>query len=218
MRRNKIPASIQVFEKFYQEYDNWFTRNKWVYRSEIEAIRKLIPNNGLGLEVGVGTGRFSNPFGIKIGIDPSKRMGYIAKKREINFVCGVGEQLPFRKEKFDFVLNVTTICFVKEPFITLKEIKRILKVGGLVIIGFIDKNSELGKLYEFKKDESKFYKSAKFYSIERMQKWLDKLSFSDFSIYQTIFHNLNEINTIEPIKEGYGEGGFLVLRAKKIEK
>jgi len=216
--RYKFPESIQIFEKFYQEYDNWFIRNKWVYRSEIEAIRKLIPKHGLGLDVGVGTGRFSFPFGIKIGIDPSKMMGLIAKKRGINIFCGVGEQLPFRKEIFDFVLIVTTICFVKEPLITLKEIKRILKIGGSIIIGLIDKNSELGKLYESKKDESKFYRIAKFYSAERMKKWLNRLSFSDLTIYQTIFHNLNEINTVEPIKEGYGKGGFLVFKGKKQKK
>ena len=218
MRFNKITASIQVFEQFYQEYDNWFTRNKWVYRSEIEAVRKLIPKHGLGLEVGVGTGRFSTPFGIKIGIDPSKRMGFIAKKRGINFICGVGEQLPFRREIFDFVLNITTICFVDEPFMTLMEIRRILKVGGSVIIGFVDKNSELGKFYESRKEESKFYKPAKFYSVEGVKKWLNRLSFSDFSIYQTIFHKLNEITTIEPIKKDYGEGGFLVLKARKNKK
>ncbi|WP_455277130.1 class I SAM-dependent methyltransferase [[Eubacterium] cellulosolvens] len=216
--RYKIPESIQIFEKFCQEYDNWFSRNKWIYRSEIEAVKKLIPKHGLGLDVGVGTGRFSFPFGIKIGIDPSKMMGLIAKKRGINIICGVGELLPFRKEIFDFVLIVTTICFVKEPLITLKEIKRILKIGGSIIIGFIDKNSELGKLYESKKDESKFYRTAKFYSAEKMQKWLDMLSFSDLTIYQTLFHNLNEINTVESIKEGYGKGGFLVFKGKKQKK
>jgi len=34
--------AIQVFETFYERYDKWFTRHEWVYRSEIEAISRLV--------------------------------------------------------------------------------------------------------------------------------------------------------------------------------
>ena len=37
----------------------------------------------------------------------------------------------------------------------------------------------------------------------------------DFSFTQTIFHNLKEIRDMEPIRQGYGEGSFVVIRAKK---
>jgi len=207
--------SIQVFEKFHRQYDRWFTRNKSVYWSEVEAIRRLIPKDGRGLEVGVGTGRFSTPFGIEIGLDPSRRMGFLAKKRGIQVVCGVGEYLPFGDETFDFVLNVTTICFVQDPYATLKETRRVLKNHGSVIIGFVDGDSKLGRFYESRKSESRFYGSAKFYSVEDLRRWLIELCFNDFSIHQTIFRFPHEVNSIEPIKEGYGEGGFIALRAKK---
>ena len=210
-----FPETIQVFERFHWQYDRWFMRNKWAYRSEIEAVKKLIPRKGLGLEVGVGTGRFSTPFGIDVGLDPSRRMVSIAKKRGINVICGVGEHLPFQEKIFDFILNVTTICFVEDPFMTLKETERVLKKGGSVIIGFVDKYSELGKLYEEKKRGSRFYKLAKFYSVDDVQRWLTRLSFTNFSIYQTIFQDLNEIESMEPVKEGYGEGGFIAFKATR---
>jgi hypothetical protein len=38
----RIPDTIQVFEKFHNRYDKWFTRHQWVYRSEIEAISRLV--------------------------------------------------------------------------------------------------------------------------------------------------------------------------------
>jgi hypothetical protein len=44
---------------------------------------------------------------------------------------------------------------------------------------------------------------------------LKKAGFQDLSFSQTIFHNLDEIKKIEPIKEGYGEGSFVVIKAVK---
>jgi hypothetical protein len=34
--------AIQVFETFYERCDKWFTRHEWVYRSEIEAISRIV--------------------------------------------------------------------------------------------------------------------------------------------------------------------------------
>jgi hypothetical protein len=55
----RTPDTIQVFENFHNRYDKWFTRHQWVYRSEIEAVSKLTPQEGLGLDVGVGIARES---------------------------------------------------------------------------------------------------------------------------------------------------------------
>jgi len=213
----KVPATIQVFDKFYRRYDAWFRRNKWVYTSEIEALGGLIPRDGLGLEVGVGSGRFSTPFEVKVGLDPSTKMASMAKKRGINVICGVGELLPFKEETFDFVLNVTTICFIRNPWKALEETRRVLRKRGAAIIGFIDRNSQLGKSYEAKKTVNMFYGLARFYSVDDIKKMLVGLSFVDFSVCQTLFRDINQINALEPVKEGHGEGGFVVLGAIKGE-
>lgn len=39
----------------------------------------LLPNIGKGVEIGVGTGRFSAPLGIKLGVDPSWEMSKLAR-------------------------------------------------------------------------------------------------------------------------------------------
>jgi hypothetical protein len=57
-------GSIEIFEKHAQEYDEWFDKNKPVYESEILALKDLIPREGTGLEIGVGTGRFATLLGI----------------------------------------------------------------------------------------------------------------------------------------------------------
>ena len=106
-------ANKNPFENYAQRYDNWFDKNKFIYESELQAIKELLPRNKNGLEVGVGSGRFASPFAIKLGVDPSKILGKIAKKRGIEVIEGVTESLPFPDSQFDFVLMVTTICFWK---------------------------------------------------------------------------------------------------------
>jgi SAM-dependent methyltransferase len=211
----RIRDTIQVFERFHKRYDEWFTRYKWVYRSEVEALSRLIPKGGLGFDVGVGTGRFAAPFRLAVGLDPSGAMVSLAKKKGIEVVCGVGENVPLVAETFDFVLLVTTICFVEDPRATLKEARRVLKDHGSVIVGLVDKNSSLGRSYESGKEASVFYRAATFYSVDQVRDWLAELCFEDLVAYQTIFRPLGRIERLEPIREGYGQGGFVALRATK---
>lgn len=70
--------NIRPFEKYYQEYERWFEKNKYVYQSEIDAIKDLMPDFRKGIEIGVGSGRFAVPLGIDLGLEPSARMRDIA--------------------------------------------------------------------------------------------------------------------------------------------
>jgi len=204
------------FEKYPIRYDNWFERNKLAYKSELKAIEKLLPKNGQGVEIGVGTGRFAAPLGIKIGIDPSKKMLEIAQRRGIRVINAVAENLPFNDNTFDFVLMITTICFLDDIEAAFKEAYRVLRPRGSLIIGFIDKNSKLGRQYQQRKDSNVFYKIANFYSVHDVVFYLKKAGFGNFSFVQTLYHKPSEITEIEPIKEGYGEGSFVVIRAIKM--
>lgn len=212
---NKIMKKKNPFENYAQEYDDWFEKNKFIYESELQAIKELLPKSKNGIEVGVGSGRFAYPFAIKLGVDPSKELGKLAKERGIEIIEGVAESLPFPDSQFDFVLMVTTICFLEDIETALKEVYRVLKSGGSLIIGFIDVESPLGKFYEEHKHESNFYKYAKFYSVNEVKLHMKNAHFKDFHIRQTLFHPLNELKHIDPVKEEYGEGSFVVVKGFK---
>lgn len=56
------------FESHHVRYDNWFVRHAAAYHSELLAVRAQLPWQGLGLSIGVGTGRFAASMGVQVGI------------------------------------------------------------------------------------------------------------------------------------------------------
>jgi len=152
------------FVSHHKRYDLWFERHPAAWQSELLAIRDLQPRQGLGLSIGVGSGRFAAPLGVQIGIDPASEMLAYAEKRGVTTVRAIAEALPFANDSFDYVLSVTTICFVDNVNTLLQEAKRILQPGGLLILGFIDRETKLGQQYLSHQAENVFYRDATFYS------------------------------------------------------
>lgn len=99
------------------------------------------------MEVGIGSGQFAIPLGVDTGIEPSKEMRKLAQAKGLDAIEGIGEKLPFNNENFNFVFINTTICFFDNPEKALKEAYRVIKKNGFIVIGFIDKDSKLGKKY-----------------------------------------------------------------------
>ncbi|MCK5188727.1 MAG: methyltransferase domain-containing protein [Methylococcales bacterium] len=207
-------AKIMPFESFSEIYDDWFENNTDKYIAELRALRCFIPVNGHGLEVGVGSGKFSDPLGIKIGVEPSPKMAEKARKLGIQVLPGIAENLPISNSTFDFVLMVTTICFVDDLKKAFQEGFRVLKKEGFIVIGFIDKESELGKVYRANKDKSKFYKIAEFFSTEEVLACLSEAGFVGFETKQTIFSG----NETKRLENGFGTGSFVAIKGLKINK
>lgn len=206
---------ILPFQKYTARYEKWFEDNHWVYQAELKAVKCLLPEGQYGVEIGIGTGRFAEPLGVEIGVEPSSYMREVAQKRGIKVLDGVAEKLPLKNSIFSFVLMVTTICFVDDIDKSFEEAFRVLAKGGYFIIGLVDRNSPIGQIYFRHQKSNVFYKEATFYSAEEVLEIMKKTGFDDFSFRQTIFHNLSKITKHETIKSGYGEGSFVVIRGKK---
>jgi ubiquinone/menaquinone biosynthesis C-methylase UbiE len=208
-------AKIAPFERYSAEYEAWFEDNRIVFESELRAILEQLPKNREGCEVGVGSGRFAAPLGIRFGIDPSQKMRELARNKGITAINGVAEKLPIDDGRFGYVLMVTTICFLDDIKKSFREAYRVLKPGGHLIIGFIDKNSPVGMVYQQHKNQSKFYGVATFYAVDEVIFYLKKAGFQNLKFRQTIFQSLDKIKNLEPVKKGYGEGSFVVVKALK---
>lgn len=206
---------ITPFENHLALYEAWFVNNPLVFKAELNAVKSLLPAGDFGIEIGVGTGRFASRLGIAFGLEPSACMRSMAAKRGIQVLSGVAEELPLQSAIFDFVLMVTTVCFLDNPYQAFREAHRILKKNGCLLVAFVDRTSPLGKLYETSKQRSDFYREATFYSANEIVEIMEPTGFSRFTFQQTLFHGLAETSADEPVLPGYGKGSFVVLRGEK---
>ncbi|MBN1423446.1 class I SAM-dependent methyltransferase, partial [Candidatus Fermentibacteria bacterium] len=137
--------NIEQFDKYSDRYDEWFERHRDFYHAELEAIRQVMPSlPARGLDVGVGSGQFAVPLGIRIGVEPSEKMASKAERQGIRVFRHVAEKPPLSVPEFDLVLMVTTICFVDDILKAFQEAFRVLKPHGCLIVGFVDRETELG--------------------------------------------------------------------------
>lgn len=212
---DKVPPMSKKtpFDKYSSRYDEWFDKNADIYHTELETIRQLIPDfKGEALEVGVGTGKFAVPLGISVGVEPVENMAIKAERHGIQVFRHIAESLQFPDCRFDLVLMVTTICFVDDILKSFREAFRVLKLRGCIIVGFVDKESDLGKQYNDKRNTSVFYKDATFFSTQEVCKYLLEAGFSKLSCKQTLIPGM----ALEVIQDGFGKGGFVAIKGYKL--
>lgn len=202
-----------LFDDHHRRYEEWYVNHGAAYCSELLAVRALLPRQGHGLEIGVGTGRFAAPLGVQVGIDPSPAMLEYARERGIHAVQGFAEQLPFADQSFDYALSVTTVCFVANIHAMLREARRIIRPDGCLILGFVDRGSELGRRYLDAQAGSVFYRNTTFYSAKEMEQLLLDHGFPCQEWVQTLSAPLSDIVEIEPFRAGHGNDAFVVVKA-----
>ena len=75
------------------------------------------------------------------GIDPDEAMLITARTRAANagvratFLEGRAERLPFPDASFDMVVSITVLCFVPDAGSVLREMARVLRPGGRLVLG-----------------------------------------------------------------------------------
>lgn len=202
---------IDHYQKSWKDYDEWFDTHQALYQSELATLEKAVPP-GVGLEIGVGTGRFAAPLGVRFGLDPAINMLRLAKKRGIQVVQGLGENLPFKNESFHFIQIVFVLEFIDNPFHFLKEAARTLRQNGALILGFIDRDSQWGRYYARDPSHRKHFHPP---SVEEIIKIFKETSLQFQEAYQTLFQPPPDSSKKEEPKSGFGEGGFVVFKAIK---
>lgn len=206
--------NTSIFESDAQDYDSWFDRHAEIFQNEYMALQKLVPKEGIGIEIGVGTGRFAKKLNISVGVEPAHSMAQMALARGITVIKASAEDLPFHNQTFDFALMITTDCFLSNIPKAFNEVNRILKKNGSFIIGMIEKESELGKKYEVQKTTNPWYKDSHFHSVQEITGLLEQAGFTQFEYRQTLFSADEKITEPQP---GFGNGSFVVIRSKRMK-
>jgi ubiquinone/menaquinone biosynthesis C-methylase UbiE len=138
-----------------EEYERW--RESFLgaltERIEEDVIFRLTGDLGGKslLDLGCGDGAYSIAAfqrGARVsGVDISDAMLESARRRatacdaSVEWHRASAESLPFGSGKFDIILAVTILCFIKDPLQVVREISRVLRPGGSFIIGELGKYS-----------------------------------------------------------------------------
>jgi len=210
---------VTVFEEHADRYDQWFEENAILYRSELAAVRKAAgappPGGWRALEVGAGTGRFAVPLGIPMGVEPAAAMRARARARGIRLLPALAEYLPIADGCLELVLLVTTICFVDDPAASLREARRVLGPKGRLVLGYIDRNSPLGRHYGNRSEANPFYSVASFFSGKQMEELLVDSGLRPTQWIQTLFGEPGGVWEEQEALSGRDEGSFVVVTAER---
>ena len=112
-----------------------------------EAMRyrsQIVPQaRGMVLEIGVGSGLNLPFYGTGVeqlyGLDPSEELLVMARKKAraiafpIDFLAHPGEEIPLDDGCIDTVVTTWTLCTIPDPVKALKEMRRVLKPGGMLL-------------------------------------------------------------------------------------
>lgn len=134
-------------ELFYDNFsDCWESKinNKETQKRLRIVYGKLLEKNDIKgkkfLEIGCGLGYFSKEafkLGARVtGVDIGPKLIKISKKKTPNasFIVADASSLPFKNETFDVVLSTEVIEHINKQVIVIKEMFRVLKKGGVLII------------------------------------------------------------------------------------
>lgn len=188
---------MEYFDRIAGRYDSWYRTKtgSYVDRTEKRLIFSMMRSKkGKALDLGCGTGNYTvelhkRGFDV-VGVDLSEKMLEIARGKlpDVEFVRASAYNLPFDDESFDLVLSVTMFEFLREPERAVREIHRVLKPGGEVIIGTMNGRS---LWFLFKRLKTLFvetaYRYARFYTPGELEGLLIEQGFRDVESRGIIF-------------------------------
>lgn len=212
--------AVKAFDQVAGFYDDWYShpQGRQVFKAELKALESLIPDSGLGLEVGAGTGVFAESLTEEnrkiICLDPSGAMLAKAKERKMPAIMGVGEHIPITERAVGFAYMVTTLEFLENPVTALKQVRETTKKAAPLTILFINADSAWGSLYRrigIKGDP--VFRYARLRSLREVHEMLVEAGYVIQGCVGTLTTGPEELDVGGELKEPGPETGVIVVKA-----
>lgn len=223
---------MTVFDDQAKTYDQWYTTPLGRHVDETEtrcAFELLKPEPDMKvLDVGCGTGNFSIKLArlgcVVAGIDISKEMLSVAAQKatregvRVDFRPMDVNSMVFSSGTFDAVISMAAMEFMKNQSSAIDEMFRVLKKGGVLLVGTINRLSPWGELYlKAGKESGSIFHHAGFLVMEELKSFRpEKLVSTSECLF--IGPDADEAD-IDPDKENTlvepGKGGFLCAMWRK---
>lgn len=154
--RENAAGNANFFDKLYfssknyfRGYENYDQNGFW--NPIVKTINKYFPDPSSKslLEVGAAYGYLLKrlTFGKKVGLDISPYALDRAKKDNVVLVQGKAETLPFPDHNFDCIVGLDVVEHTGNFGETIMEFSRVLKEGGIMVIGTPITSTTEGKIW-----------------------------------------------------------------------
>lgn len=228
------------FDQYASAYDAWFLDNRNVLYSEVNLVASTLKDAGQVLSVGCGSGLFEKilreEYGITVtdGIEPSKGMAEIARKRGMRVVEATAEEADFGHGTYDTLLFNGTPSYIGDLRSVVRKAYEALPAGGRIILIDVPKESSYGLLYNLAKAVGtwdhpllagcyppnpypiEFVDVAAWRTTAEKVELLREAGFTDLEFSQTLTsHPVCSNNEEEQPTPGYGKGDYVAVVARK---
>lgn len=228
------------FDQYASAYDAWFLDNRNVLYSEVNLVASTLKDAGRVLSVGCGSGLFEKilreEYGITVtdGIEPSKGMAEIARKRGMNVTIATAEEADFGHETYDTLLFNGTPSYIGDLRSVVRKAYKALPAGGRIILIDVPKESSYGLLYNLAKAVGtwdhpllagcyppnpypiEFVEVANWRTTAEKVELLREAGFTDLEFSQTLTsHPVCSNDEEEQPTPGYGKGDYVAVVARK---
>jgi ubiquinone/menaquinone biosynthesis C-methylase UbiE len=131
-------CEIKYVKEVYEEIAEHFNvrrLNRWDW---IDLFINSLKKGSLILDVGCGNGRNMTYEDYNfIGIDNCKKFIEICKNKDLEVINSNMTELPFKNGIFDSIICIASfhhLYFEKDKIAALKEMKRVVKLGGKILL------------------------------------------------------------------------------------
>lgn len=150
-------VSLKSADSIASIYDEYVFERSWTGPEKIfDLLKPFIAKDQKMLDIGIGTGLSSIKFhneGVKIfGIDGSREMLKQCEKKgfaeELKLCDIVVEELPFKNQKFDFVISYAVFHISGYIETIFKQVGDYLEAGGIFLFSVADEPSQVKEFYK----------------------------------------------------------------------
>ena len=152
--------SETLYSEIAGQYDEtrWQGKGAFIDSLQKELLYRILKQCGIKkgskiLDVGAGTGRLVIPFAGEgydtYGIDIAEDMLQVARDKaedmkNLHLEVADARKMPFADDHFDFITSYRVLIHIPEYEVVLKEMFRLLKLGGYAVFEFNNKYSLSG--------------------------------------------------------------------------
>lgn len=177
----------QSKEYFDEVASNWDNMRNDFFSDEVRLAAYKAANveeGKLAADIGAGTGFVTEGLinnNVKvIAVDQSEEMLNLLKNKfsyykDLKCIQGIGEDLPIEDNSVDYVFANMFLHHVENPSLVIKEIQRILKAGGKLIITDLDEHN-----FEFLKTEQ--YDVWMGFDRLKIKKWFEDADLNNVTV------------------------------------